>query len=423
MASTSRAATEASATGPGRRFLLAAPAMAVALGILLLASLAALFVLSGLLPDQNSGSASNVAESVAGVAVVVAFTAVGVVVARREPRNPMGWLLIGVPLAVQAGSIAPTYAYIDYTVHHGTLPLGRVAIVLGDAWEYGLLLLPLVILLFPDGRIGARWRWPLRAYLALCVVFVAGTMVIIAVAAAGVRRPVDANGNLVGLSHRGGAAAWLGPLQSVGLGASVVLTLTAVGYQVLSYRRARGERRQQLKCLGAGAGALIVCLVLNAATGGGSGFIGDVSFAVGLAAVPFAMGVGILRYRLYEIDRLISRTLSYAILTALLVGAFIGLVALSTNTLAFSSRVGVAASTLIAAALFNPLRKRIQHVVDRRFNRARYDAEATVAAFTARLRDAVEIDAVRADLLDAVNRAVQPTHASVWIRPGPSRSQ
>jgi hypothetical protein len=129
--------------------------------------------------------------------------------------------------------------------------------------------------------------------------------------------------------------------------------------------------------------------------------------------------VGILRYRLYEIDRLVSRTLAYAILTALLVGTFIGLVALSTNTLAISGRVGVAASTLAAAALFNPLRIRIQRLVDRRFNRAHYDAEATVAAFTARLRDAVEIDAIRADLLDAVNRAVQPTHASVWIRGAP----
>jgi hypothetical protein len=128
------------------------------------------------------------------------------------------------------------------------------------------------------------------------------------------------------------------------------------------------------------------------------------------------MGVGILKYRLYEIDRLISRTLSYALLTALLVGTFIGLVALTTDTLDLSGRVGVAASTLVAAALFNPLRLRIQRLVDRRFNRAHYDAEATVAAFTARLRDAVEIDAVRADLLDAVNRAVQPTQASVWIR-------
>jgi hypothetical protein len=419
MASTSRAATDGSATGPGRRFRLASPATAVALGILLLASLAVFLVISVLLPGQNSTSTSNVTESAAGVAFVLAFTAVGVVVARREPRNPMGWLLIAVPLAVQAGSIGPAYAYLDYKVHHGMLPLGRVAILLSGAWEYAILLLPLVILLFPDGRPGPRWRWPLRAYLALCVVFVAGTLAV-AVEAFGLRRPVDANGNLVGLSHPVGAVAWVGPVQSIGFAACAVLVLAAVGYQALSYRRATGERRQQLKCLGAGAGTLIACFAVNSATGGGSGLIGDVSFSVGFTALPVAMGVGILRYRLYEIDRLVSRTLTYAILTALLVGAFIGLIALTTNTLAFSSRVGVAASTLIAAALFNPLRKRIQRVVDRRFNRARYDAEATVAAFTARLRDAVEIDAIRADLLDAVNRAVQPTHASVWIRQGPS---
>jgi len=114
---------------------------------------------------------------------------------------------------------------------------------------------------------------------------------------------------------------------------------------------------------------------------------------------------------------LISRTLAYAILTAMLAGTFIGLVALSTDTLALSGRVGVAASTLAAAALFNPLRVRVQRLVDRRFNRARYDAEAIVAAFTVRLRDAVELDAVRRDLLDAVQDAVQPEHATVWIRP------
>jgi hypothetical protein len=134
-------------------------------------------------------------------------------------------------------------------------------------------------------------------------------------------------------------------------------------------------------------------------------------------ALPISIGVGILKYRLYEIDRLISRTLSYAILTAILAGTFIGLVALTTNTLALSGRVGVAASTLAGAALFNPLRKRTQRLVDRRFNRARYDAEATVAAFSTRLRDAVELDSIRADLLDAVDHAMQPTHVSLWIKP------
>jgi hypothetical protein len=123
-----------------------------------------------------------------------------------------------------------------------------------------------------------------------------------------------------------------------------------------------------------------------------------------------------MRYRLYEIDRLISRTLSYAILTALLAGTFIGLIALTTDTLALSGRVGVAASTLAAAALFNPLRIRVQRLVDRRFNRARYDADATVAAFSAALRDAVDLDTVRAELLAAVQHAVQPSSASIWIR-------
>ena len=187
--------------------------------------------------------------------------------------------------------------------------------------------------------------------------------------------------------------------------------------RVLSFRSASGERRQQLKWLGAGGATAIAVLLATIIWSSAPAFVGNVVLPIALTALPVSIGVGILKYRLYEIDRLISRTLSYAILTALLVGTFIGLIALTTNTLAFSGRVGVAASTLAAAALFNPLRKRVQRLVDRRFNRARYDAEATVAAFTARMRDAVEIDAIRIDLLDAVNRAVQPTHASVWIKP------
>ena len=184
--------------------------------------------------------------------------------------------------------------------------------------------------------------------------------------------------------------------------------LAVVTRQVLAYRRSTGVHRQQLKWLMSGGAIALIGLIASLTAGGAF---------VAVIALPISIGVGGLRYRLYEIDRLISGTLSYAILTALLVGTFIGLIALITNTLALSGRVGVAASTLAAAALFNPLRVRIQRVVDRRFNRARYDADATVAAFTARLRDAVELDAIRADLLDAVNRAVQPTHASVWIKP------
>jgi len=137
---------------------------------------------------------------------------------------------------------------------------------------------------------------------------------------------------------------------------------------------------------------------------------------IAMGALPLGLGIGILKYRLYDIDRLISRTLSYATVTALLAGVFLGIVVLTTHVLPFSSPVGVAASTLAAAALFNPLRKRVQHVVDRRFNRARYDAESIVEAFSLRLRDAVDLDTVRFELLQAVDRAFEPAHASVWIR-------
>jgi hypothetical protein len=229
-------------------------------------------------------------------------------------------------------------------------------------------------------------------------------------------RPIDASGNLVGTNHPTGANAWFAAVEPIAFVALALFVLAAAAYQAWSFHRAGGERRQQLKWLGFGVAVAIVSLAINTATGGGSGVVGDVTFSIGLSAVPVGMGIAILKYRLYEIDRLISRTLAYAILTGLLAGTFIGLVALTTGLLPFSSSVGVAASTLAAAALLQPLRVKVQRAVDRRFNRARYDAEATVDAFAARLRDAVDLDAVSADLVATVTRAVQPAHATVWIR-------
>ena len=158
------------------------------------------------------------------------------------------------------------------------------------------------------------------------------------------------------------------------------------------WRRAAGERRQQLKWLASGAAVTVVVVVVSF-TVSSTGAAGEV-LGIGLAALPVGIGVAILKYRLYEIDRIISRTLAYAIVTGLLVGVYAGLVLLATRVLPFSTPVAVAASTLAAAALFSPLRRRVQHVVDRRFNRARYDAERTVAAFTGRLSEAVDLDAV-----------------------------
>jgi len=399
------------ANGASRRWRVASPATAGALGVLSLLLLLAAIPL-GIVARQNP----DVLGGATYVVFISGFTAVGVVVARREPRNPIGWLMIGLTLAVLCTIDGGDYAYLDYNRHHGALPFGHVAVLLAAGWVPGVLIAPLIVLTFPDGRLGSRWRWPLRAYLVLAVVFVAGT-VSVAVAAFGLRMPVDSGGNVVGLSHPSGANAWFGPFQDAGWVALVLLVIASVLRQVLSYHRSTGERRQQLKWLSSGAAMCVAILIVTALWRDKPSWLGSAAFPIALSWVPIAMGIGILKYRLYEIDRLISRTLSYAILTGLLVGIFIGLVALTTDTLALSGRVGVAASTLAAAALFNPLRVRIQRLVDRRFNRVRYDSEATIAEFTATLRDAVEVDSIRADLLDAVNRAVQPSHASIWIKP------
>jgi len=192
--------------------------------------------------------------------------------------------------------------------------------------------------------------------------------------------------------------------------------LVWLAIQVPRYRRAAGERRQQLKWLYSGAAVTVACLaiVVMVPTSGSWSVIGD-AFGVGTAALPVCIGVAVLRYRLYAIDRIISRVISYAIITAVLAGVFTGLVLLATQVLPVKSPVAVAAATLAVAALFNPLRRRVQRTVDRRFNRARYDADLTVAAFASRLKDAADLDSVREDLATVVQKALEPAHISVWM--------
>jgi hypothetical protein len=224
------------------------------------------------------------------------------------------------------------------------------------------------------------------------------------------RTQVDASGQLT-LSN-GAYSVAFAPIGLIFFG----FWALSVGYQVVSWRRAGGERRQQLNWLMAGGAAALVCFVAAAFAGAAHGawqVVSDV-LVIGLAALPTAIGVAILRYRLYEIDRIISRTLAYAIVTGLLVGVYAGLVLLATRVLSVSSPVAVASSTLASAALFSPLRRRVQRVVDRRFNRVRYDGERTVEAFAARLKDAVDLDMVRTDLAGVVSRALEPVHVTVW---------
>ena len=226
------------------------------------------------------------------------------------------------------------------------------------------------------------------------------------------RTQVDASGQLT-LSN-GSYSVVFAPIGFIFFG----FWALAVGYQVVSWRRAAGERRQQLNWLMAGGAAALVFFIAAAfasARHGGWQVVGDV-LVIGMAALPAAIGVGILKYRLYEIDRIISRTLAYAIITGLLVGVYAGLVLLATRVLSVNSPVAVAASTLAAAALFTPLRSRVQRMVDLRFNRAHYDADKTVAAFAARLQDAVDLDSVRDDLASVVQKALEPAHVSMWVR-------
>jgi hypothetical protein len=391
------------------RFRLASPVTATVLAVLSLMLLAGALVLSALTGQLSVLGSGPI------VPVVVIYAAVGFVVARRQPGNAIGWILITWIMVFLLSEGAAEYAALYYRFGHHGLPLAPVAVVLGPLWVPALLLFPVVILLFPDGRLAARrWRWVLRAYvvagaLASAAVFAPA---VTAVARHDVR--IDAAGNLISTGRpHGGLLAAAGPL---GLGLIVVIVLSFVAHQVFSWRRATGEQRQQLKWLATGAAVTVVVVV--ASLGFGSiPVVGEI-LGIGLAALPVGIGVGILKYRLYEIDRIISRTLAYAIVTGLLIGVYAGLVLLATEVLQFHSSVAVALSTLAAAALFNPLRRRVQHAVDHRFNRARYDADQTVTAFAARLKDAVDLDSVRDDLAAVVENALEPAHVSVWIRAG-----
>ena len=391
-----------------RRLRLASPTTATVLGGLALVLMAASIVASGLIHQLSILSTGPI------VPVVVVYAGVGVVVARRQPRNPIGWILIGFILLFLFSGMAGFYAVLFYNFGHHGLPLAQVGVILQPLWAPAILTFPLVILLFPDGRLASRrWRWVLLAY-AVARALASAAIIGPAVAAvAGHDVRLDSFGDTITTSHHSGGA--LGAAELLGLALILVLWLSFVAHQVLSWRRATGEQRQQLKWLALGAGATVVVVAVSFAIPTTS-VAGEVS-GVGLAALPVGIGVAIMKYRLYEIDRIISRAVSYAIVTGLLVGLYAGLVLLATHALALKkeSTAAVAASTLAAAALFSPLRRRVQHAVDRRFNRSRYDADEAVTAFAARLKDAVDLDSVRDDLAGVVQQALEPTHLSVWV--------
>jgi hypothetical protein len=350
----------------------------------------------------------------AGIPVFLSYAGVGVVIARRQPRNPVAWALLGFVLLSMISNDAGYYAVYCYRLGHPGLPLAAAAATLVPLFLPGIALFPLVILLFPDGRLASpRWRWVLWAYAALVAWATAATLAQTIAAVAGHHVRLDSTGDVLTSGHPASAG-----IQGAILIAVLAIWLSFVAHQVLRWRRAAGERRQQLKWLASG-GMVTLLTFIGATAVGFTSLPGEV-LSLGLAALPVSIGVGILKYRLYEIDRIISRTVAYALVTGLLVGVYAGLVLLATRVLSVSSPVAVAASTLAAAALFAPLRRRVQYAVDRRFNRARYDADQMVAQFADHLKDAVDLDWVQADLARVIQQALEPAHTTVWIS-GPSR--
>jgi len=346
--------------------------------------------------------------------ITLPFFAVGLLIARRRPENPIGWILLTFAFAVLASIDAANYAVLVFRVHHA-LPLGRLAVFLAPAWVPVIVIAPLPIVLFPEGKIPpGRWRWTFWAYVALGVAFLAalGTQNFGAFTQRHVA--IDESGSLSALTAPTHGLAAV--LNTAALVAYAACFASMGAYQIVHFRRSTGDERQQLKWFLA-SGALAVGGLIVATQSDTLGFM-----FVFVVALPLGIGFGILKYRLYDVDRLISRTVSYALLTGLLVGVFVGLILLTTRVLPFSSPVGVAAATLAGAALFSPLRSRLQRLVDRRFNRARYDGEAVVAAFGARLRDAIDVESVLAELSSAAAGSLEPAHVTVWVRNDPGTS-
>jgi hypothetical protein len=403
------------APAPGGRRL-ASPVTALVLGAVVLVLMAAEPPLASLGRQSLMSSGGSVP-----LPYSVIFAAVGFVVAWRKPGNPLGWLILGAAGFFALSEDASFYAIADYRLRHGSLPLGWLALITQPGWAPGITAVGLIVLLFPDGRPPSpRWWWALWPYIALALLWIAGALAFTATAILAHQTRVDAGGNLLVLEHPTGGAAWWGAAQNLFFLVLVVSWLASLAGQAMSYRRASGDRRHQLKWLLTGAACCLAGLLLSLVDGseGGWRVVIQIFGAAGVIALPVCIGIGILRYRLFDIDRILGRTVAYAIITGLLLGVYAGLVLLATQVLGFASTWAVAASTLAAAALFTPLRRRVQRAVDRRFNRARYDADRMVDAFAARLQDAVDLDTVRADLAAVVRAALEPAEVAVWIRGG-----
>ncbi|HEY6275311.1 MAG TPA: hypothetical protein VIX86_03175 [Streptosporangiaceae bacterium] len=384
--------------------------------LVLLAGCAVLLYLTRDYTQAVYGSGGTVAALVA--------CGTGLLVAGRQPGNPIGWLLLGWAAVVAVVGAGRLYSVLDYRIHAGALPLGQTALLLQEAAFVVAICAGLIVALFPDGRLPSRrWWWLLGCYCAAGAVFTIGQLTRQAAAISGPPVRVYPTGVPVASPPLAGAAAVVVIAGQVAGWLVLAGLLVFTGRQGADFRRSTGLRRQQLRLVLTGAAC---CAVATAITifardySYGTAQVVQSAADLGAAALPVGIAVGIARYRLYDLGRIISRTLAYTIVTGLLAGIYAGLVVLATQVLPVSSPVAVAGATLVVVGLFTPLRRGVQRVVDRRFNRARYNAERTVAAFAAGLTESVDLEAVRAGLLAAVQQSLEPAHASIWLADRPS---
>jgi len=356
------------------------------------------------------------ASGVPYVLAVLSGTTAGAVLASRRPRHPVGWLLLALGLTVVASGVTDGYARYGLIARPGSLPsAGYVAVYADHSFLPWPALLGFVLLLTPTGSLPSRrWRWWAWAAAAGPALFMAWRSFVPGSFGA----PYESVANPLAVPALTG---WWVPVAGAVAGATTILAIpVAAVAMVLRFRRARGVERQQLRwvALTAGLAALaVVGTVVGAATGNAA--VRDWLTGVCVALVPLGVAAAVLRYRLYDLDRIISRTLAYGVLTVLLGGAYAGVVLGLGQRLGSSHSLVVAAATLALAALFQPARSRVQGLVDRRFDRRRYDAARTIDAFSARLRQQVDLDALRADLLAVVEQTMQQTSASLWLRRQP----
>jgi hypothetical protein len=342
----------------------------------------------------------------------VSAATVGAVLASRRPRHPVGWLLLVLAVSLGVAGAAGGYVYYGLLARPGALPAASsVALYVPATVVVALITLGFVLLLTPTGSLPSpRWRWWARVTAATPV----GLLLVVALAPQASETPHLATENPLDLRDLGGAVL---VANQVAFAVAILAVVVAAWSLVVRFRRARGVERQQLRWVALAAVLMsLAVVVVVAGLAMESLDLAGWAAAACLTVMPVAIGAAILRYRLYDLDRIISRTLAYGLLTLVLGGGYAAVALVLGQLLGRDSSLAVAGATLAVAALFQPARRRIQAAVDRRFNRHRHDAAQTITTFSSRLRQQVDLNELTAELLAVVEQTMQPSQASLWLR-------